>query len=80
MRFRRRRPEIDERQQLILSILLIIILSISILYCLGIASLVARQTWQDAPLPWSETQQFEEGIDLTVEPLVPVPSPSATTP
>ena len=69
MKLRRPRFEITERQQLILGILFIILLAISILYCLGFASLVARQAWENAPAPLTGSQVPAEEIDLTALPL-----------
>lgn len=60
----------SERQQLILGILLVILLAVSILYCLGFASMVLLQAWENAPLPWNVTDTLEEGLDLTVTPVV----------
>ncbi len=60
----------SERQQLILGILLVILLAISILYCLGFASMVLLQAWENAPLPWNVTDTLEEGLDLTATPVV----------
>ena len=60
----------SERQQLILGILLVILLAVSILYCLGFASMVLLQAWENAPLPWNVTGTPENGIDLTATPIV----------
>jgi hypothetical protein len=60
----------SERQQLILGILLVILLAVSILYCLGFASMVLLQAWENAPLPWNVTDTLENGIDLTATPMV----------
>jgi hypothetical protein len=60
----------SERQQLILGILLVILLAVSLLYCLGFASMVLLQAWENAPLPWNVTDTLENGIDLTATPMV----------
>jgi hypothetical protein len=61
MKRRRRKIEITEEQQMILGILLVILLAISLLYCLGFASLVLRQAWEDGPLPWEGESLNREG-------------------
>ena len=60
----------SERQQLILGIMLVILLAVSMLYCLGFASMVLLQAWENAPLPWNVTDTLEEGLDLTATPVV----------
>jgi hypothetical protein len=57
--------EITEEQQLLLAILLVILLAVSLLYCLGFASLAIREVWEQAPLPWNETDSLEEVLDAT---------------
>ena len=80
MKLKRPRFEINERQQLILGILVIILLAISILYCLGLASLAARQAWQNVPIPWAGSQVPAEEIDLTTFPLPEEITATLTTP
>jgi hypothetical protein len=60
----------SERQQLILGIMLVILLAVSMLYCLGFASMVLLQAWENAPLPWNVTDTLEGGLDLTATPVV----------
>jgi hypothetical protein len=62
---RRLNVELTEQQHLILALLLVILLAVSMLYCLGFASLAMRQTWGDPPLPWSETSLPEQDIEMT---------------
>jgi hypothetical protein len=47
---KRRRPRIEltDDQHLILGILLVILVAVSMLYCLGLGSLLLRDTWQEA--------------------------------
>ncbi len=73
---KRRRPHarLTERQQLILALLLVIFVAISMLYCLGFASLALRQAWRDATLPWNGAYPAEGTLDLTK------PLPAASTP
>ena len=68
--------QLTEQQHLILALLLVILLAVSMLYCLGLASLAIRQAWGDSPLPWSETNLPEEDIEITstvlpVQPTLP---------
>jgi hypothetical protein len=80
VKLRRSRFEVNERQQLILGILVIILLSISILYCLGLASLAARQAWENIPAPWAGSQVPVEEIDLTAFPLTEQITATLTAP
>jgi hypothetical protein len=46
--------QLTERQQLIIGFVLVILVAISMLYCLGFASAALRNAWESGPLPWSE--------------------------
>jgi hypothetical protein len=73
-------PKLTERQQLIIGIVLVVLVAISMLYCLGLASVALRQAWESGPLQqWNETENYylEELLDLTLSPLV---EPTATVP
>lgn len=59
----RRGLQLDEGQQLILGLLLVILVAVSLLYCLGFASLAIRDAWENAPLPWSETEPPPENLE-----------------
>lgn len=65
MKHERSRPTLSERQQLIVGFVLVILLAISMLYCLGFASVILRQAWENAPLPWEGTS---EGVGTLVVP------------
>ena len=80
MKKRRFKPGLDENQQMFLGLLLVFLLAISMLYCLGLASLVLRQTWESAPLPWNEGDTFEEELDLTITPVITPTDDSSTQP
>jgi hypothetical protein len=67
----------SERQQLLLGIILVILLAVSMLYCLGFASMMLLQAWENAPLPWNVTDTLEESIDLTPAPAAQPVDPSA---
>jgi hypothetical protein len=64
--------QLTERQQVIIGLMLVILVAISMLYCLGFASLALRQAWESGPLPWSEGGDYylEEGVELSPIPLV----------
>lgn len=79
MKRRRFNPQLSERQQLILGLILVILVAVSMLYCLGFASVALRQTWEKAPLPWNDTNSPEEVIDLTSTPIVE-PTGASTPP
>lgn len=78
MKRRKLKLQPSEQQQLLLGIVLVVLLAVSMLYCLGFASMVLLQAWENAPLPWNATDALEEGIDLTATPVVePVDSSPA---
>jgi hypothetical protein len=64
---------------MIVALLLVVLLAISLLYCLGFASLALRQNLEATPLP-SNASPSEEGVGLTPAPspmeAVPQPTPS----
>lgn len=70
MKRRKLKLQPNEQQQLLLGILLVILLAISLLYCLGFASMLLLQAWENAPLPWNATATLEEDIDLTATPVI----------
>ncbi len=77
MKRRKLKLQPSEQQQLLLGIVLVILLAISMLYCLGFASMVLLQAWEQGPLPWNATDALEEHIDLTATPVV---EPSSSSP
>lgn len=77
MKLPRLRIHVSDEQQLALAILLVILVAVSFLYCLGFASLVLRENWDKAPLPWDEAppssgMHREGGSEAAVGPLVQV--------
>jgi hypothetical protein len=65
--------EVSDDQQLVLGLLLALLIAISLLYCLGFASMALRQAWQAMPLPWSE--EGAPGLTPTIGPEAsPTPS------
>ena len=74
MRRRRLDGQLTDEQQMIVALLLVILLAISLLYCLGFASLALRQTLETTPLPSSASPSGEE-IGMT-----PAPSPTEAAP
>ncbi|HSR32495.1 MAG TPA: hypothetical protein VLY63_18190 [Anaerolineae bacterium] len=79
MRNRRLNLQLSDRQQLILGILLVILVAISLLYCLGLASVTVRQVWEQAPPPWDAINGSEESIE-TLATTVVEPTTTSTSP
>jgi hypothetical protein len=77
MKRRRLHVQLSEKQQVILAVLLVVLVATSLLYCLGLASIVLRQNWESAPIPWNGSETLEEMDDLT-PPLVPTEPSDAT--
>ena len=50
--------QLTERQQLIIGFVLVILVAVSMLYCLGFASVALRNAWESGPLPWSENGNY----------------------
>ena len=50
--------QLTERQQLIIGLVVVILVAISMLYCLGFASVALRNAWESGPLPWSENGNY----------------------
>ena len=77
MKRRRLSIELDERQQLILALLVVIMVAFSMLYCLGLASVLLRENLDKAPLPLNENGlEIEEGtalFDPAVDPMLQTP-------
>jgi hypothetical protein len=73
----RLRVQLSEKQQVILAVLLVVLLATSFLYCLGLASIVLRYNWENAPIPWNGSEILEEMNDLT-PPTLPTEPPEAT--
>ena len=67
MKRKRLHIQLTERQQMIIGLVLVILVAISMLYCLGFASLALRQAWESGPLPWSGGGDYylEEGTELS---------------
>jgi hypothetical protein len=78
---RRLKPQLTERQQLIIGFVLVILVAISMLYCLGLASVALRQAWEQSPLQWNDSENIypEEILELLPEPIV-VPTDTGTVP
>jgi hypothetical protein len=78
MKRRRRKLQLDEEQQVILGLLLVILVAVSLLYCLGFASLALREAWESAPLPWNGTEPAPENLEVgptpTALPTAPIPT------
>jgi len=74
-------PQLTERQQLIIGFVLVILVAISMLYCLGLASVALRHAWEQSPLQLNDNENytFEEILDLIPEPIV-VPTDTGAVP
>jgi len=62
--------ELSDEQLRFVGLILVVLVAVSMLYCLGFASLAIRDNWQQAPLPWNGTVPVEEMLNgiLTVMP------------
>jgi hypothetical protein len=74
MKRRRPRKSITEEQQVILAVLAIVLLAISMLYCLGFATIIVRQIWEGGPLPRENIDLPQESLDAT--PTLPTVQPT----
>ncbi len=65
MRLPRPRIQLNDEQHMVLAILLVIMVAVSILYCLVFASLILRENWDKSPLPLNgatpSTKLYREG-------------------
>ena len=79
MKRKRTKLQLSDEQLMILGFLLVILLAVSMLYCLGFASIAVRQTWENAPLPWNDESSPYES---TAAPSTTVAEPTVdgTTP
>jgi hypothetical protein len=73
--------QLTERQQLIIGFVLVVLVAISMLYCLGLASVALRQAWEQGPLQLNDSENGfpEEMLDLIPEPIV-VPTDTGPAP
>lgn len=76
---RRFRVRLTDEQQLILALLLVVLLAVSMLYCLGFASLVLRQTLENTPIPSNGTILPAEDLEATPSSLPVVGTPQSPT-
>jgi hypothetical protein len=67
-----------ERQLLVLSLILAVLVATSVLYCLGIASVALRDSLSGTSLPLDATFLPLQDVELT--PGVPLPTPTLTQP
>jgi hypothetical protein len=76
---KRRKLQLSDEQQLIVGVLLIVLLAISLLYCLGFAGIAVRHRWDNAPLPWSDTS-IPQGHTSVPSPGIVEPTGTGATP
>ena len=63
--------QLTERQQVLIGFVLVILVAISMLYCLGFASVALRTAWENGPLPWNENNNYpDESTELPLTPPV----------
>lgn len=74
MKRRRSKPALSEHQQLFLAIVLVILLAVSVLYCIGFSSVAVRHLLETTVEPES-TPDLDEEIELA-----PVVTPTLTLP
>lgn len=77
MKRKRINLQLTERQQLILGFALVILVAISMLYCLGFASVALRQAWESGNLQLNENNYPEASTELPPTPLVEPTEPGA---
>jgi hypothetical protein len=75
---RRLNLQLSDEQYLILALLLVIVLTISLLYCLGFASLALRQVLEGTPTPGNGASITPQTLDLI--PTWPASGPTAQPP
>jgi hypothetical protein len=66
--------QLTERQQVVLGFVLVILVAVSMLYCLGFASVALRNAWESGPLPWSENNDYP--VESTALPQTPIVEPT----
>ncbi len=75
--------QLTERQQLVIGFVLVVLVAISLLYCLGFASVALRHAWESSPLQLNGNNGVyyleDEALDLTPSPLVE-PTDGGTVP
>ncbi len=78
MKRRRLSVQLSEQQQMIVAVLLVILVAVSVLYCLGFASTVVLQNWEAGTLPLDENGLFpDDGATASTVPML-TPVPEAT--
>lgn len=71
---RRLSIQLSSEQQLILALLLVILVAISMLYCLGFASVALHSAWETAPPSWNDS--ISPDVDFGTEPALPTAEPA----
>lgn len=73
MKRKRLNLQLTERQQVVIGLVLVILVAISMLYCLGFASVALRNAWESGPLPWGENGSYP--TESTASPAIPIVEP-----
>ncbi|HFD38919.1 MAG TPA: hypothetical protein ENJ31_03595 [Anaerolineae bacterium] len=74
----RLRLQLTYRQHLALAVILVVLLAVSLLYCLGFASLALHHAWETNQLPGNGGGSPVNGLEMPFAPLPPAtatPSP-----
>lgn len=83
MKQKRLNLQLTERRQLVIGFVLVVLVAISLLYCLGFASVALRHAWENSPLRLNGNNDVyyleEDGVDLPPAPLVQ-PTDAETAP
>ena len=70
----RLRLQMTYRQHLILAVILVVLLTVSLLYCLGFASLTLYHAWENNALPGNGSGSPVNGLEV---PFAPLPGATA---
>jgi hypothetical protein len=77
---RRLGVQLGEEQLVIFAVVLVILVAVSMLYCLGIAMLALHEGWESAPIPWNDTDLPVEEIETLPNLPLLEPDPFAAAP
>jgi hypothetical protein len=77
---KRTKLQLNDEQLMILGFLLVILLAVSMLYCLGFASIAVHQSWDNAPMPWNDAGGPDESATAPSTTIVEPTDAGATSP
>ena len=67
--------QLTYRQHLALAVVLVVLLAVSLLYCLGFASLALHQLWEHHALPNNRPGSPLNGLEIPLPSLAPTAPP-----